>query len=142
MAHTPYGYIIRNGKAVIDAAAAERVKELFEGFLAGLSLENAGKKAGIDRCHASLGKMLMNAQYIDDIFYPPIIGRWLFDQTQAERQHRAEMLGRVGGQKYLARGFHQLQFHVAEIIKVYDNPFMQAEYAYSLISSEEISDDK
>ncbi len=48
MGHTPYGYRIEDGKAVVDEIAAEQVKELFSGYLAGLSLKGATKKAGID----------------------------------------------------------------------------------------------
>lgn len=56
MGHTPYGYRIEDGKAVVDDIAAEQVKELFSGYLAGLSLKGAAKKAGIDCYHATAGK--------------------------------------------------------------------------------------
>ena len=36
MGHMPYGYRIENGKAAVDDIAAEQVKELFSGYLAGL----------------------------------------------------------------------------------------------------------
>ena len=48
MGHTPYGYRIENGKAVIDEAAATQVRELYKNYLSGLSLTNAAKKAGLD----------------------------------------------------------------------------------------------
>ena len=57
MGHTPYGYRIEDGKAVVDEIAAEQVKELFSGYLAGLSLKGAAKKAGIDCNHATVSKM-------------------------------------------------------------------------------------
>ena len=53
MGHTPYGYRIEDGKAVVDEIAAEQVKELFSGYLAGLSLKGATKKAGKDCYHAT-----------------------------------------------------------------------------------------
>ena len=33
MGHTPYGYRIENGKAVIDEAAATQVRELYKNYL-------------------------------------------------------------------------------------------------------------
>ncbi|VIH37728.1 recombinase [Clostridioides difficile] len=41
MGHTPYGYRIEDGKAVVDEKTSEQVKELFSGYLAGLSLKEA-----------------------------------------------------------------------------------------------------
>ena len=34
MGHTPYGYRIEDGKAVVDEKTSEQVKELFSGYLA------------------------------------------------------------------------------------------------------------
>lgn len=47
MGHTPYGYRIENGKAVIDEAAAAQVQALYKNYLSGLSLTNAAKEAGL-----------------------------------------------------------------------------------------------
>ena len=47
MSHTPFGYRIENGKAVIDIEAAEQIKILFESYLSGDSLATAAKKAGM-----------------------------------------------------------------------------------------------
>ncbi len=80
MGHTPYGYRIEDGKAVVDEIAAEQVKELFSGYLAGLSLKGATKKAGIDCYHATASKMLQNKHYLGDEFYPPIIDEETFLQ--------------------------------------------------------------
>jgi len=35
MCHTPYGYRIENGKAIIDEEASEQVKTLFQSYQAG-----------------------------------------------------------------------------------------------------------
>lgn len=45
MGHTPYGYRIINGKAVIDEQSAERIKILFQSYLTGDSLATAAKKS-------------------------------------------------------------------------------------------------
>lgn len=50
MAHIPYGYIIENGRACIDEKLANQVKKLFQAYVSGLSLVNAVKQAGINRC--------------------------------------------------------------------------------------------
>lgn len=47
MGHTPFGYRIENGKAVIDEAAAAQVRDLCKNYLSGLSLTNAAKEAGL-----------------------------------------------------------------------------------------------
>ena len=61
MSHTPFGYRIENGKAVIDIEVAEQIKTLFHSYLSGDSLATAAEKAGIKSFHASIGKMLRNA---------------------------------------------------------------------------------
>jgi len=52
MGHTPYGYKIENGKAVVDQEKSEKIKLLFEAYLPGDSLATAAKKAGIKAFHA------------------------------------------------------------------------------------------
>lgn len=53
MGHIPYGYRIEYGKAVVDEIASERVKELFSGYLAGLSLKDAAKSRNkLLPCHS------------------------------------------------------------------------------------------
>lgn len=37
MGHTPFGYRIEHGKAVIDEAAAAQVRDLYKNYLSGLS---------------------------------------------------------------------------------------------------------
>ena len=43
MGHTPYGYRIENGIAVIDKTTANQVQQLYKNYLCGLSLANAAK---------------------------------------------------------------------------------------------------
>lgn len=74
MGHTPFGYRIENGKAVIDEAAAAQVRDLHKNYLSGLSLTNAAKEAGLDLLHAGAKRMMLNRHYLGDDFYPAIIG--------------------------------------------------------------------
>ena len=47
MKHTPFGYDIVDGMAVVNEAEAEQLQTLFAGYLLGLSLKSAGAMAGI-----------------------------------------------------------------------------------------------
>jgi len=140
MAHTPYGYIIKNGIAVIDDRAANQVKELFHAYLSGLSLTDAAKRAGIKRCHSSIAKMLTCKRYLGDAFYPPIIDEDTFKQAEAEKIKRARMLGRIREQVEPKNSLVRMRFSAPSPETLYEDPFTQAEYAYSLIESEVIAD--
>jgi hypothetical protein len=137
MGHTPYGYRIQNGKAMIDNEAAERIKTLFQSYLSGDSLDTAAKKAGIQSFHAGIGKMLRNARYLGDEYYPAIIDPETFAAAQAERIKRAEMLSRIYEPKAKAEVVFPTAFRINDVTQQFDNPFQQAEYAYSLIEIEE-----
>jgi len=141
MSHIPFGYTIQNGRAVVNKEEGVKIEKLFEAYLSGLSLTEAAKNAGIKRCHTSIAKMLADKRYVENKFYPPIISRDTFEEVQLERRRRAEVLGRIfdhkgNGQKYL-----NFRFYASMPDKIYDDPFQQAEYAYSLIRSEVILDD-
>ncbi|RXE60437.1 serine integrase family protein [Acetivibrio mesophilus] len=140
MAHTPYGYIIKNGIAVIDDRSANQVKELFHAYLSGLSLADAAKRAGIKRCHSSIAKMLTCKRYLGDAFYPPIIDEDTFKQAEAEKIKRAWMLGRIREQVEPKNSLVRMRFSAPSPETLYEDPFTQAEYAYSLIESEVIAD--
>ena len=84
MGHTPYGYRIEEGKAVIDEAAAAQVRELYKNYLSGLSLTNAAKEAGLELLHSGSKRMMRNKHYLGDDFYPAIIDKESFDAVEAE----------------------------------------------------------
>ncbi|MGF7398641.1 recombinase family protein [Thermoanaerobacterium thermosaccharolyticum] len=81
MSHIPFGYAIKNGKAVVNEKEAVKIKELFGAYLSGLSLTEAAKNAGIKRCHISIARMLTDKRYVEDKFYPPIISRDTFEEV-------------------------------------------------------------
>lgn len=136
MGHTPYGYRIEDGKAVVDDIAAEQVKKLFSGYLAGLSLKNAAEKAGIVCYHATVSKMLQNKHYLGDEFYPPIIDEEIFEKAAVEKRKRAEKLGRIWEPKDVIEIDYPVKFRAKPLVQKYVDPYKQAEYAYSLIESE------
>ncbi len=136
MGHTPYGYRIENGKAEIDELAAQQIKSLFQAYLSGDSLATASQKAGILTSHAAIGKMLRNKHYLGDEYYPAIIESEIFTEAEAERVKRAIKLGRIHEPKEATAVVFPTAFRIKEGTKQFDDPFQQAEYAYSLIESE------
>lgn len=136
MGHTPFGYRIEDGKAVVDERASEQVKELYSGYLAGLSLKDATKQAGINCYHATASKMLQNKCYLGDEFYPPIIDEETFEKAKVEKQKRAVKLGRIWEPKDEPEKDYPVKFKAKPLVQKYDDPYKQAEYAYSLIESE------
>ncbi|MDD4495973.1 MAG: recombinase [Eubacteriales bacterium] len=136
MSHTPFGYQIKNGKAVIDNEAAERIKTLFHSYLSGDSLATAAKKANIKAFHSGIGRILRNTRYLGDEYYPAIIDEDTFAATEAERIKRAEKLGRIHEQKEEVDINFPTDFYINEALQQFNDPFRQAEYAYSLIEME------
>lgn len=136
MGHTPYGYMIENGIAVIDEEKATNVRKLYQGYLQGLSLSIAAKEAGIETYHGTAGKMLRNKRYLGDDYYPAIIDKETFEKAEEERARRAKKLGRIFESKIIEKINVPTVFTVGEVALKYINPFKQAEYAYSLIESE------
>ncbi|HPD88415.1 MAG TPA: recombinase [Oscillospiraceae bacterium] len=136
MSHTPFGYRIESGKAVINKEAAEQIKVLFQSYLSGDSLATAAKKAGIKAFHSGIGRMLRNTRYLGDEFYPPIIDKDTFNTAEAERIMRAERLGRTKKFKQEKEVVYPTIFRMKEGTEELDDPFGQAEYAYSLIEME------
>lgn len=140
MAHIPYGYMIKNGRAVIDEETANRVKKLFTAYLSGLSLMDAAQQAGIKRCHTSIARMLTCMRYLGDGFYPALIDEDIFKQAEAERMKRARMLGRIYDSATPKTVPVRMRFTAPSPETLHEDPFTQAEYAYSLIESEVIAD--
>ncbi len=136
MGHTPFGYRIENGKAVIDEKEAEQIKVLFQSYLSGDSLATAAKKAGINGFHSGIGRILRNTRYLGDEFYPAIINKDTFNTTEAERIIRSERLGRNRKPKQEKEAVYPTAFLMKAGTEEFDDPFAQAEYAYSLIETE------
>lgn len=138
MGHTPYGYRIENGMAVIDDAAALQVRKLYKNYLSGMSLVNAAKEAGLDLLHSGAKRMMRNKHYLGDSFYPAIIDKESFDAVEAELGKRSSKLGREDRYKASPVKKPPTAFRLSDVTENYDNPIRQAEYLYSLIESEVI----
>lgn len=136
MGHTPFGYKIENGSAVVDEAAAGQIRQIFRSYLEGDSLVTAAKKAGVISFHGGISRMLKNKHYLGDEYYPAIIDRETFDRAEQERMRRAAALGRIKEPAVQEGILIPTVFHTKLVEQTFDDPFLQAEYAYSLIESE------
>jgi len=114
MSHTPYGYRIENGKAVIDDFAANQIKALFKAYLAGDSLTTAAQKAGIRTSHSVIRKMLQSTRYLGNDYYPAIIDPVTFEAVDAECIRRAEKLGRIFEPKIESEIIYPTIFRITE----------------------------
>lgn len=135
--HTPFGYRIENGVAVICEDQAEQIRKIYTGYLGGLSLRNAAKEAGIKMVHASVRRLLQNPHLLGDDFYPAIIDRETFDAFEKERKRWEKALGRDNMQKKTVEPVPApTSFRMAQAAQIFSDPYQQAEYIYSLIESE------
>jgi hypothetical protein len=136
MGHTPYGYKIENGCAVIDEENADKIRKLYSNYLTGMALAKAALEAGIDTYHGTAKRMMGNRHYLGDDFYPVIIDKEIFGSAAAERMRRANKLGRLNYERVIKPSVVPTHFHLAAAVQHYDDPRLQAEYIYSLIESE------
>lgn len=141
MKHIPYGYLIVDGKAVVDEEKAKCVKTLFEEYTKGHGLIESAKRAGLKMYHGSVGRMLRNTHYLGDDYYPQIIDKVTFDKAEEMRRKKAASLGRVRELKEDEKIVIATQFTVPRIERKYKDPFLQAEYVYSQIESVVNSDE-
>ena len=136
--HTPFGYRIQNGSAVIVPDEAEQVRKIYAGYLAGQGLIEAARNAGLTMQHGSVKRLLQNKHYLGDDFYPAIIDRETYDAAEEERLHRLAIMGR----NYKTRTASEdrkvmTRFSMKPMTQKLTDPYEQAAYIYSLIESEE-----
>ena len=134
MKHTPFGYDIVDGMAVVNETEAEQLQTLFAGYLLGLSLKAAGAMAGIKTTHGQIKRMLQNRKYLGDEYYPQIMDAETFEAVNLERKRREKLLGRSNlPSKGISDAIVYTRFSLGDITKKYSDPYKQAEYIYSQI---------
>ena len=99
MAHTPYGYRIVDGKAVLDEEQAANVQAIFMDYLSGTALTVAAAKVGLKMYHGSVGRLLRNRHYLGDEFYPAIIDQETFDAVEKNEWRKQRDWGVFGNWK-------------------------------------------
>lgn len=133
MGHTPYGYKIVNGMAVIDEIEGAAVRKLYEGYLSGLGLQAAADEAGILVNHCQAKRMMLNRKYLGTDYYPALVSEDIMEQVKAELARRAGKLGRVFEPKEQDLPIVPTRFQFGKEKMSFDNPFLQAQYMYELI---------
>ena len=134
MGHTPYGYRIENGTAVINEAEAECVKRIFNNYISGMSLREAAKAAGHPLVHSTVKRMLTKKYYCGDDFYPAIIDISTFHTANSELKRRADNKNQTGKTRRIIPK-PETEFKFSPPLTQYDDPYEQAQYLYSLIES-------
>ena len=134
MGHTPYGYRIENGTAVINEAEAECVKRIFNNYISGMSLREAAKAAGHPLVHSTVKRMLTKKYYCGDDFYPAIIDISTFHTANSELKRRADNKNQTGKTRRIIPK-PEKEFTFSHPLTQYDDPYEQAQYLYSLIES-------
>ena len=132
MGHTPYGYRIENGAAVINEAEAECVKRIFNNYISGMSLREAAKAAGHPLVHSTVKRMLTKKYYCGDDFYPAIIDISTFHTANSELKRRADNKNQTGKTRRIIPK-PEKEFTFSHPLTQYDDPYEQAQYLYSLI---------
>ena len=137
MQHTPYGYEIIGGKAVVDEEKADQIRKICENYLDGMSFIAAAKDVGLTMSHCGVKRMIQNKRYLGDSFYPAILTEETARRIEEERLRREKALGRDrGGRKKVEKPKIATSFTIPRVLEQYTDPIRQAEYAYSLIQSE------
>lgn len=137
MQHTPYGYDIVGGKAVVNEEKAANLYKICENYLNGMSFTAAAADVGLTMNHCSVKRMIQNKKLLGDSFYPAILTEEIARQIEEERVRREKALGRDRrGRKKVEKIKVHTAFSMSRVPMKYDNPIRQAEYAYSLIQSE------
>ena len=134
MGHTPYGYRIENGAAVINEAEAECVRRIFDNYISGMSLREAATAAGHPLVHSTVKRMLTKKYYYGDDFYPAIIDISTFHTANSELKRRADNKNQTGKTRRIMPK-PETEFTFSPPLTKYDDPYEQAQYLYSLIES-------
>ena len=66
MGHTPFGYRIENGIAIIDEPAAAKLRQLYKNYLSGMSLSKAAAEAGIPTYHGTAKRLMGTVHYLGE----------------------------------------------------------------------------
>ena len=64
MKHTPYGYDIVGGAAVINEEQAANLRKLCENYLSGMSFVQVAKEVGLEMKHSGVKRLMQNLSLI------------------------------------------------------------------------------
>lgn len=129
----PFGYRLEKGKPVICEEEACKLREVYTGYLSGLSFSTAADKAGLRLFHGTVRNMMRDERYLGTDFFPAIIDEETFNAVEEERQRREKALGRTKRKRRSSTAKILTEFSYSKPEMKYPDPFQQAEYIYSLI---------
>ena len=133
MKHTPYGYDIVGGAAVINEEQAANLRKLCENYLSGMSFVQAAKDVGLEMKHSGVKRMMQNPRYLGDDFYPAILTAEIAQAVEAERLRRDALYKGTRYTKDAVTTEIPTRFVMKRTALKYQDPIKQAEYAYSQI---------
>lgn len=132
MKHTPFGYNIVNGAAVINEEQAEVIRKLATGYLSGATFANLARENDVGI--TAVKRILADRRYIGNGYYPQILAEEMMDEIAAERKKRLEAQGRSNVKKRSReKPKPQTEFRMKPVRQMYKDPVKQAEYAYEQI---------
>ena len=133
MKHTPYGYDIMGGAAVINEEQAANLRKLCENYLSGMSFVQAAKDVGLEMKHSGVKRLMQNPRYLGDDFYPAILTAEIAQAVEAERLRRDALYKGTRYTKEAVTTVVPTRFAMKRTAPKYQDPIKQAEYAYSQI---------
>lgn len=133
MKHTPYGYDIVGGAAVINEEQAANLRKLCENYLSGMSFVQAAKDVGLEMKHSGVKRLMQNPRYLGDDFYPAILTVEIAQAVEAERLRRDALYKGTRYTKEAVTTVIPTRFSMKRTAPKYQDPIKQAEYAYSQI---------
>lgn len=133
MKHTPYGYDIVGGAAVINEEQDVNLRTLCENYLSGMSLVQAAKNVGLEMKHSGVKRLMQNPRYLGDDFYPVILTAEIAQAVEAERLRRDALYKGTRYTKEAVVTMIPTRFVMKRTVPKYKDPIKQAEYAYSQI---------
>lgn len=133
MKHTPYGYDIVGGAAVINEEQAANLRKLCENYLSGMSFVQAAKDVGLEMKHSGVKRLMQNPRYLGDDFYPAILTAEIAQAVEAERLRRDALYKGTRYTKEAVTTVIPTRFAMKRTAPKYQDPIKQAEYAYSQI---------
>lgn len=129
----PFGYRLENGKPVIHEEEANKIRDIYNGYLSGLSFAAAADKTGLNLYHGTVRNMMRDKRYLGTGFLPAIIDEETFNAVEKERQRREKALGRTKVKRRISDAVICTEFTYTKPEKKYSDPYQQAEYAYRQI---------
>ena len=133
MKHTPYGYDIVGGAAVINEEQAVAIRQTCENYLSGMSFVQAAKDVGLEMKHSGVKRLMQNPRYLGDDFYPAILTAEIAQAVEAERLRRDALYKGTRYTKEAVTTVIPTRFVMKRTALKYQDPIKQAEYAYSQI---------